>query len=130
LEKKGWKISPFSLNLKESEADLNPLAIKAGNYLRLFHREIEGFIEERYDDLNYRFNEDSQSSPIDSLFAIFEEMKNDKSSLHHIYFKKSSILKKSKSSHSSHSIFQIQHERPDQGGLITWNKPVRFVHGI
>ena len=48
--------------------------------------------------------------------------------LYEVHLSLSSMLKKSKQTHSSVNIFQIELERQDDGGIILWKKPVRFKH--
>jgi hypothetical protein len=103
--------------------------VKAGAYMRLFHRENEGFISTRFNDLDFRFNSEANFSPLDGIFDHFLK-EADIEQRHSVHLRLSNILRKSKSTHSSLSIFQIEHEKPNDGSIIKWNQPVRFRHGI
>jgi len=66
----GWKIQPFSVGFKSEHVD--KLAIKAGDYCRLFHREKEGFINVRYNDTELRVQSGQEGGlATDHLFDKF-----------------------------------------------------------
>ena len=67
-DKLGWKITNFE---KTSAKKMDKLAIRAGEYCRLFHREQEGFICLRYNDTDLRVNSDAHKLATDILFDEF-----------------------------------------------------------
>ena len=123
-KKLGWKISNFE---KASSKELDKLAIRAGEYCRLFHREQEGFICLRYNDTDLRVNSDALNLATDLLFDKFLP-KTKEEDQYYTHLKLSNVVRRSKVSNSSTTIFKIENQKQNDGGAIEWHKPVRFKH--
>ena len=100
----GWKISNFE---KASAKQTDNQAIRAGDDCRLFHREQEGFICLRYNDTELRVNSDAQNLATDALFDAF--LPNiEEEEQYFLHLKLSSVVRRSKVSNSSTTIFKIE----------------------
>jgi hypothetical protein len=101
--------------------------MKAGDLCRLFHREREGFMNIRYNDLNLRVNSDQNNLATDKLFDEFL-LQPDPMDIFYIHLKLSDVIKKSKVTHSGQNIFKLELEKQNDGGVIKWSRAVRFKH--
>ena len=123
-EKLGWKISNFEKTIAKQNDNQ---AIRAGDDCRLFHREQEGFICLRYNDTDLRVNSDAQNLATDALFDDFLP-NTEEEEQYFMHLKLSSVVRRSKVSNSSTTIFKIEKKRQNDGGPIEWHSPVRFKH--
>ena len=121
-EKLGWKVSNFDAAVTQKS---DKLAIRAGDYCRLFHREQEGFLCLRFNDTELRVNSDAVNLATDVLFDDFLPNTREEEQFY-VHLKLSSVVRKSKVSSSSTTIFKIENQRQNDGGVIEWQKPVRF----
>ena len=126
-DQQGWKISAFSMGVTKGTKD--KLAINAGNYLRLFHREQEGFLSTRYNDTFLRIDSNKDNLLVDNLFDKFLKETNLEQRFY-LNLHLSDIIKKSKETHSSTNIFKIELERQNDGSLIKTSKAIRLKNVI
>ena len=138
----GWKLKAFSSSSSsndlidqapeptESESEIEE-AMRAGDYCRLFHREIEGFIGARINDLNIKLRATKDKKAVD---CVFEEFLGDREEgekaqeRYYVHLRRSGAIKKSKTPRGSLTIFQFEHEIQDDGGILLWNSPIRLRH--
>ena len=62
--------------------------------------------------------------------VLFDEFlpKTKEEEQYYIHLKLSNVVRRSKVSNSSTTIFKIENQRQNDGGAIEWHKPVRFKH--
>jgi hypothetical protein len=127
----GWKISPFSFTFKKG---MDNLAMRAGDLCRFFHREREGFLSIRYNDTEFRLhppqNDDEivvDKTPSDDFFDNFL-INTPPQDLYLTYLRLSNTVRKSKDVHTGQSIFKLELEKQNDGGLIKWNRDIRLKH--
>ena len=63
-----WKIEPFNKKTEAKSVQQDKTAIKAGDYLKLFHREKEGFLNVRYKDYQHLYNDDKGTLSVPDMF--------------------------------------------------------------
>jgi hypothetical protein len=121
--KYGWRIKAFS-----AYDNALKMALKGGDMVRLFHREMEGLLQCNLDDLSIRERENRGGEAVNEIVERLQV--EDKSAVHTVSLKLSNMLKNSKVTHNSGSIWQVQHETPQDGTPVKWSEVCRLKHVV
>lgn len=124
-----WKIEPFS---KKADEKKSMNALKAGDYIKLFHQEREAFLNVRYRDyrkIKPKDGEDISGLTLpERLFDRFlpETLANEDK--YNVHVRLSDCIKKSKENVSCTNIFKVELLEQIDGSKIVWGQPVRIKH--
>lgn len=103
---RAWKIRAFSRSEEAQPEQQDYNAIRAGDFCRLFHREVEGFVRANFNDFKFRKNATSDRPAILEIFDNFLP-NHAPEQIFSVHIALSSMLQKSKQNHSTLNIFQV-----------------------
>ena len=105
------------------------MAVQAGDYCRLFHKEREGYFSLRLNDTDCRVNSIKESLGTDKIFDKFIPS-TSKLDLYriHIRLNDDDGEKKAEEEHNFKDIFKIENPKLNDGGVVKWSQPIRFKH--
>ena len=127
----GWRVKEMIKGDDEEEVIIEKggIPLRSGSTCRLFHKELEGFITGSIKDEMYVLSEDK--SPIDPIFEEFFPSTEHGELSHqryNVHFRLNAGVRKHKTCHHPYSIFILQKEKVEDGGLITWETPLKLFH--
>ena len=112
----GWKVEVYTKFITETSN-----ALHGGDLVRFFHKELEGFLSLRANDLHLRRGKDA-------LGKVLQFQYEDNTQLLGVRLK--DMGKEHNDSNSVLSIWQVVNEDPKKGSAIEWGEAFRLKHAI
>ena len=110
----GWKIECFT-KYDSSQKHL----LKGGDFVRLFHKEIEGFMVARENDLHIRSGRNSLARVLQFMYEEMQPL---------VGVRITSSFKEKNETNSVLSVWQIENQELNSGEPIEWEEPFRLKH--